>query len=778
MNFKNMRIATKLVLTIVAIVFIFSIFRTWRETTNQVVLISDEAEKLSESAFTFFKTQIENEGFRAFSLARWVLEDDQIVQAFADRDRQRLTELTYPIFRNLNKDLIMAQFQFHLAPATSFLRVHGLEKYGDDLTQIRPTIVTANRELRPTLGVDVGVFGAGVRAVLPVFFKNNHIGSMEFGSSLDDNFAQKMKSSNNQDLYIFYYNAQASKFDVIAKSGRELILSQAMLQRFGQTYQNDQPSSIIENNIYYGIYPFNDYSGKTEGVVVFPLDYTPYAERIRSTMVANIFTGIGVVLLLGFVLTFLIRRVTKPLNEIAALMGQLATVGGDLTFRIPVESGDEVGQLAQNFNTFMDFLQGVMGRFRTAVVKVAQVSTTVKENAQQVAKGASEQNTLAGEIDGVIRDIRTTAQEVQQNTSKNDELSTSIEKFSENLMKNSGELSEKSRVALEGSVNTINIIASTNDIVLEILNSTQDMAGSAKEAGKVIQSLDAAIAQVVTASKENIERSQEAEKIARDGVQAVQDAVQAMTAIRESSGQIEEITATITDIADLTSLLALNAAIEAARAGEHGKGFAVVADEVRKLAVRSADAAAEITSLIKESTKRVEQGNQQISNTAGVLGGLIDTASKTLKNAEIAGANAAQNALRAVEIKTSMDTVLEQTGQVVEMLGTLKNSSSSILIRSQEIGKISEEVDESANMQIKSVSDLRKGAEELRLTSTDIKEMTGKQGVRTQKVAESLNSLSGISAQNTELASANARLIASLTEEAQAMAQLIGNFKI
>ena len=94
-----------------------------------------------------------------------------------------------------------------------------------------------------------------------------------------------------------------------------------------------------------------------------------------------------------------------------------------------------------------------------------------------------------------------------------------------------------------------------------------------------------------------------------------------MELIRASSTQIAEIIQVISEIASQTNLLALNAAIEAARAGEHGMGFAVVADEVRKLAERSNQAAGEISSLIKESTIRVQEGAQLSEETGRVAEG-------------------------------------------------------------------------------------------------------------------------------------------------------------
>lgn len=154
----------------------------------------------------------------------------------------------------------------------------------------------------------------------------------------------------------------------------------------------------------------------------------------------------------------------------------------------------------------------------------------------------------------------------------------------------------------------------------------QNIAQGAVEQASALEETSASLEELLSMTQQNTdstrvaeEKANNANKVARDGKEAISRLAQAIEQIKTSASETATIISAIDDIAFQTNLLALNAAVEAARAGDSGKGFAVVAEEVRSLAQRSADAARNTGELIKVSQKHAENGVSVAAEVTGIL---------------------------------------------------------------------------------------------------------------------------------------------------------------
>lgn len=345
---------------------------------NSVVSVRqfDEAEfNRLASMEEVFQSRLKAKEDMAVALAYEVANNPEVQAAFAAGDRERLIELTLPGYQVLDARFDIPQYQFHLAPATSFLRLHNLEQYGDDLSSFRFTVLAANAEKKAVSGLEIGRGGLGVRGVVPVTYQGRHVGTVEFGPNVDLTTLQELKDEFGYDMQILLERnaAEIATFtgavgendgpidEILFQAGTLDTPFFAPASNYRQALAGvPEVKHINFEGREYAVYsaPLYDFSGRIIGVVDIISEHTLVAQQQNTQLLVSAGVFLLALLAVGTGFSFFASRTLRPIGDLTAITAAIAN--GDLDKRAEVHSDDEIGTLADAFNTMTSQLQSTL----------------------------------------------------------------------------------------------------------------------------------------------------------------------------------------------------------------------------------------------------------------------------------------------------------------------------------------------------------------------------------------------------------------------------------
>lgn len=463
---KNIKISTRLKAGFAA-VLVLTLFLVVPVVNVKISDVVHEAESTElKNLYKNAISEIRSEGRLALAMSQIIATTPEIVQAMAEGRRDDLAKQTVPLFKQLKQQYHVRQFQFHLPPATSFLRAHKPQKFGDDLSSFRKTILETNQTKQPVSGLEKGVAGLGIRGINPVYYQGKHIGSVEFGLSFGQAFFDKFRKEYGVEITLnikrdnsFTPFASTLKTD----TGKKTTLLQA--DHLNKAMNGEEViTSMVYADTPYAIYgkSIKDFSGNPIGVLEIALDSSNYVNAIANVSNLTLFIGLialGVGMLIAVLLS---RSIVNPISRAVDAMNEIAEGDGDLTKRLTETGKDEISQLSAAFNRFAEKVREMVVQVSASTTRLATAAEQMSSITNETTEGVQKQQSETELVATAMNEMTSTVQEVALNAT---EASAAAQ--------NADNQALDGKAVVQQAVSTINSLASEIETATNVILSVQ-----------------------------------------------------------------------------------------------------------------------------------------------------------------------------------------------------------------------------------------------------------------------------------------------------------------
>ncbi len=436
--------------------------------------------------------------------------------------------------------------------------------------------------------------------------------------------------------------------------------------------------NVILGKSYITVYaPLENYDGEKAMLFMGISDESINQMATRITR-----SSLGIILAVIYLLIIAIvivvsAAIMQPLKQNVKAFGSLNGNSGvaDMTIRIPVKKNNEIGEMGNEINTFIDTQHDLLAKVKEACDSLGEVGLTLATSSQQSASAITQ----------ILSNIENVKQSVEEQS--------------------------KALAQVKAELNTNSNDIRTLDTLIE--NQSAGIVESSAAIEEMIGNIDSVTRSIIKMSEEY----QELMHITEEGKDRQTEVSTHVASMSEQSNKLADANTVITQIAEQTNLLAMNAAIEAAHAGEAGKGFAVVADEIRKLAEDSANQSklieTEIVDIIKSISNVVSSSDLSLRSFEQITG-------KVNKTEQLV--QQIDNAM--TEQQEASKQVLIALHEVTDVTSKVQSTSKGISHGVETVNQSSTNLEQIALTVARSMEEMASGISEINSSAQNVSEMS------------------------------------------------------
>lgn len=205
-------------------------------------------------------------------------------------------------------------------------------------------------------------------------------------------------------------------------------------------------------------------------------EYAQEVHQVSENSTTLIIVVSAVTIVLALLVAFIFpRMITSGLRAMYKALQQMAKGRGDLTYRLPESSDDEVGKMSKSFNVFLSSQQEMVANIKQASSKVDDSSLTISDainSSQQILRNQADSVSLVAtavtQMSSAINEVSGNSQHVAEETGEADKsaknaaaiFSQSISEISElaDNVNNSAEVIQRLEAEASGIVLVLDVI--------------------------------------------------------------------------------------------------------------------------------------------------------------------------------------------------------------------------------------------------------------------------------------------------------------------------------